>query len=260
MKQSYRQQALKSCKKMFEGIDALNRREIVFLVVEIVILLLFFAFFFYRTFWVAIFLSPIGLMIAKQKIKKQKKRKQEQLRSQFKDAIMGISANLRAGYAVENAFRESVHEMQQLYGKEAEIYKALYVIVQGMSNNVSLEVLLKYYAEQTQVEEIQEFADVFGIAKKTGGNLTEIIGETANAIGEKIEVNKEIQVVLAEKQLEQKVMNVIPFGIVLYIMLVSEGYFDVLYHSTLGIGVMTVCLILYFVAYFWGQKLVEIQL
>ena len=256
MKQSYRQQALKSCKKMFEGIDALNRREIVFLVVEIVILLLFFAFFFYRTF----FLSPIGLMIAKQKIKKQKKRKQEQLRSQFKDAIMGISANLRAGYAVENAFRESVHEMQQLYGKEAEIYKALYVIVQGMSNNVSLEVLLKYYAEQTRVEEIQEFADVFGIAKKTGGNLTEIIGETANAIGEKIEVNKEIQVVLAEKQLEQKVMNVIPFGIVLYIMLVSEGYFDVLYHSTLGIGVMTVCLILYFVAYFWGQKLVEIQL
>ena len=80
MKQSYRQQALKSCKKMFEGIDALNRREIVFLVVEIVILLLFFAFFFYRTFWVAIFLSPIGLMIAKQKIKKQKKRRQEQLR------------------------------------------------------------------------------------------------------------------------------------------------------------------------------------
>ena len=63
---------------------------------------------------------------------------------------------------------------------------------------------MKHYAERTQIEEIQEFADVFGIAKKTGGNLTEIIGETANAIGEKIEVNKEIQVVLAEKQLEQK--------------------------------------------------------
>ncbi|MBE5851537.1 MAG: type II secretion system protein F [Lachnospiraceae bacterium] len=260
MRRSCRRQALNSCKKLFEEGNVLNEKETLFLIVEIVLLLLFFAYFFYQTLWVAVFLFPIGLMIAKQKIKKQKRRKQEQIRNQFKDAIMGISANLRAGYSVENAFRESVHEMQQLYGKEAEIYKALYMIVQGISNNVSLEVLLKHYAEQTQVEEIQEFADVFGIAKKMGGNLTEIIGETANVIGEKIEVNREIQVVLAEKQLEQKVMNVIPFAIVLYIMLVSEGYFDVLYHSTFGVGVMTVCLILYFTAYFWGQKLVEIQI
>ena len=173
---------------------------------------------------------------------------------------MGISANLRAGYAVENAFRESIHEINQLYGKDSAIYKAFYAIVQGMSNNVSLEILLRHFAKQTQIEEIQEFADVFGIAKKTGGNLTEIIGETANTISEKIEVNKEIQVMLAAKQLEQNVMNIIPFGIVLYIMFVSKGYFDALYYSVFGVSVMTVCLVFYLIAYFWGQKLVEIQI
>lgn len=260
MRQSYRQQALYSYKSLFGKQSVLNRKEKLLLTIEIIGLVSFFAWFFYRSLWAMLPLMPIGVLVAKQKTKKVMKKKQEQLRGQFKDAIMGISANLRAGYAVENAFRESIHEMNQLYGKDSAIYKAFYAIVQGMSNNVSLEVLLKHFAKQAQIDEIQEFADVFGIAKRTGGNLTEIIGETANTISEKIEVNKEIQVMLAAKQLEQNVMNVIPFGIVLYIMFVSKGYFDTLYHSMFGVCVMTACLVLYLVAYFWGQKLVEIQI
>ena len=38
------------------------------------------------------------------KKKSKEERKKERLRNEFKDAILSIAANLRAGYAVENAF------------------------------------------------------------------------------------------------------------------------------------------------------------
>jgi len=243
-----------------KGRNGLNLKDRMVLLIEIILLIGFLAFFFYHSVWGVFPFVPIGILYAKQKESNLFQKKKEVLRSQFKDALVGISANLRAGYAVENAFRECLHEMNQLYGKQSPIYQAMYVIVQRMTNNIALEQLLKDFANEADIEEIKEFADVFGIAKKMGGNMPEIMGETASAISEKIEVNREIQVILSAKQLEQNVMNVIPFGIVLYIMFVSKGYFDVLYHSAFGVGVMTVCMLVYFIAYFWGKKIVDIQI
>ena len=119
---------------------------------------------------------------------------------------------------------------------------------------------MKQFAIRSGLEEIQEFADVFSIAKKTGGNLTEIIYETADMIGDKIEVNKQIQVMISAKQIEQNIMNVIPFAIALYIGTISKGYFDVLYHSATGILIMTVCLLIYLFAYQMGQRLTQINI
>ena len=223
-------------------------------------LILFFAYFFYRSFWSIPFLIPIGIVFLLKREKKFREKQRELLRNQFKDAILGIAANLKAGYAVENAFRETLLEMRSLYGPESPIYKELYMIVQGIANHINMETLLKQFAVRSGLDEIQEFADVFSIAKKTGGNLTEIIYETADMIGDKIEVNKQIQVMISAKQIEQNIMNVIPFAIALYIGTISKGYFDVLYHSVTGILIMTVCLLIYLCAYQMGQRLTQINI
>ncbi len=223
-------------------------------------LVFFFAFFFYRSAWSVPFLMPIGIVFLYKREKSFREKQRGILRNQFKDAILGIAANLKAGYAVENAFRETLFEMKSLYGTDSLIYKELYRIVQGISNHVNIETLLAQFAARSGLDEIREFADVFSIAKKTGGNLTDIIYETADMISDKIEVNKQIQVMIAAKQMEQSVMNVIPFCIALYIGTISKGYFDVLYHSVAGICIMTVCLLIYLCAYQMGQKLTQINI
>ena len=104
-----------------------------------------------------------------------------------------------------------------------------------------------------------EFAEVFSAAKRGGGNLTEVIGRSVAVIEDKIETEKEIQVVISARQMEQKVMNVVPFGILLYISIVSRGFFQVLYKNVIGVAVMTVCLAVYLGAVWLSNRIVDIE-
>ena len=103
---------------------------------------LFLSMFFYRSIWAILPLSPIGvkcyLMIEKGKGEKRRR----QLETEFKDCILAVSANLRAGYAVENAFIEAVSDMQALYGDNGLMCKELYHLKKGLGNNQPLEKLL----------------------------------------------------------------------------------------------------------------------
>ena len=74
-------------------------------------------------------------------------------------------------------------------------------------------------------------------------------------IGQKIELQQEIAVMLSGKQMEQNIMKMMPFGILLYIGLTDQGYFDVLYHNWQGVALMTGCLAIYLLAYYIGERI-----
>ncbi len=65
----------------------------------------------------------------------------------------------------------------------------------------------------------------FCSCKRSGGELTDIISQTAGIIRDKIQVQEEIHTMTAARVFEQKIMNGIPFGIILYIDLYISGLF-----------------------------------
>ena len=188
-----------------------------------------------------------------------KKRKKETA-VQFKDTILSVSANQKAGYSIENAFHQAYEDMELLYGKESMICKELYIIVAGLKNNVPIESLLYDFGKRSGVEDIIEFSQVFAVAKRSGGNLTEIIERSASVIEDKIETEKEIEVVISARQMEQRIMNVVPFGILLYISAASKGFFDVLYKNAAGVVIMSVCMVIYVGAVFLSGKITDIEM
>ena len=216
-------------------------------------------YFFYRSLWACLFLVPLFGFFLKEKKKTLAKKRKQELNVEFKDAVLAVSANQKAGYSIENAFREAYRDMVMLYGKESLICKELDHIAKGLDNNITLEKLLYDFGIRSRSADILQFADVFLIAKRSGGNMTEILSETADTIEQKIIVDKEIQVLISSKKMEQKIMNIVPFLIILYISLTSKGFFDVLYHNPAGIVIMTICLIVYLAAYRISQKIVEIE-
>ena len=132
-------------------------------------------------------------------------------------------------------------------------------MLRGLENNVVLEQLLYDLGVRSHVADIMQFADVFLIAKRSGGNLTEILEKTAAVMEQKMETDKEIQIMISSKKMEQKIMNMVPFMIIFYIGTTSKGFFDVLYHNAIGVAVMTVCLIFYGMAYLLSKRIVEIE-
>lgn len=256
---NHAQKIISCIKRMYGAESDFTAEEKITCTLQTAAVTIFLGLFFYKSFIAVILMIPVGVFYLTLIFKKKTEEKRERLRSEFKDAILSVAANLRTGYAVENAFRETLQEMKLLHGRESAIYRELYQIIQGLANGGTIETLMRQFAKKTGLTEIQEFADVFALAKRSGGNLAEIIYETAAVIGEKIEVEKEIQVLTSAKRLEQNIMSAVPFAIVLYVGATSKGYFDVLYTTAAGRAIMTACLGIYLTAYILGKKIAEIQ-
>lgn len=216
-------------------------------------------YFFYRSWLACICLLPVFVLFMKEKKKELAKKRRQELSLQFKDLALALSTNVKAGYSIENALRESFRDVELLYGADSLICQEVRHMLRGLENNVILERLLYDLGIRSHVSDIMQFADVFLIAKRSGGNLTEILEKTAAVIEQKIETDKEIQLMISSKKMEQKIMNMVPFLIIFYIQTTSKGFFDVLYHNIVGIAVMTVCLLFYGAAYLFSKRIVEIE-
>lgn len=217
------------------------------------------SYFFYRSWLACIALIPVFVFFMNEKKKDLAKKRRQELGQQFKDLVLALSAGVKAGYSIENAVRESCRDMELLYGTNSPICLEVRHIVRGMDNNMVLERLLYDLGMRSHQADIMQFADVFLIAKRGGGNLTEILEKTAAVIEQKIETDKEIQLLVSAKKMEQKIMNLVPFLIIFYIGTTSRGFFDVLYHNLMGIVIMTVCLVFYGIACLLSKKIVEIE-
>lgn len=216
-------------------------------------------YFFYRSLLACVFLIPAFAFLVREKKREEAKKRRQELSLQFKDLVLALSANVKAGYSIENALQESYRDMELLYSGDSSICMEVRHMLRGLENNVVLEQLLYDLGVRSHVPDIMQFADVFLIAKRSGGNLTEILEKTATVIEQKIETDKEIQLMISSKKLEQKIMNMVPFIIIFYIGTTSKGFFDVLYHNAIGVAVMTVCLFFYGAAYLLSKRIVEIE-
>lgn len=226
-------------------------------VLRAVFVVLLLSYFFYRSLLAALPLALVGVLYYRMQKRKKIKRCREELAEQFKECILSVSASLRAGYAVENAFLESREDMRMLYGEQSIIYQELELIRRGLIINITLEDLLNDLAGRCDDQGIKQFTRIFIIAKRSGGNLTEVFQTTTGMIEQRINTGLEIRTMLSGRQMEQNVMKCMPFGILLYVGISNPGYFDSLYHNWQGMLIMTGCLCLYLAAYFAGDHILK---
>lgn len=191
---------------------------------------------------------------------KEKMRKRAyELKKQFLDGIRLMETALQAGYSPENSLGEAVKELKKVYESEAFIIQEFQQIAVQIAVSRNLESLLMDFGIRSGIDDIQSFAEVFMIAKRTGGDLLAIIRNTISCIQQKQETMLEIETCLAGKVMEQKIMSLIPLMILAYINLASPEFLDVMYKNLTGNIIMGICLAAYGAAYLWGRKIVNIE-
>lgn len=217
-------------------------------------------YFFYRSIWAMLPLSLVGVMYYRMEKEALLLKKKEETREQFKELMLLVSTGQKAGYSAENAFLSAYQDMRVLYGEDSNICEMLRILRTGRENNVEFSALWHQLGSEVDIPEIQEFASVYEISGKSSGNMAAVMEKTAGIIARKMETEKEIEVLLSARKYEQKIMNSMPFLIMLYISITSPGYFDKLYHSFIGVAVMTLCLGIYLGAYILSRKIAFVKL
>lgn len=218
------------------------------------------AYTFYRNLAAFFLFLPAVFYYPIYKKKDLKKERIRQLTLQFKEGILVLSSFLSAGYSLENSFFMSVKELEVLYGPEGMITREFADIAAGIRLNRPAEILLADMGRRSGIQDVDQFAQVFAAAKRSGGELTDIISQTAGIIRDKIQVQEEIHTMTAARVFEQKIMNGIPFGIILYIDFTSPGFFQSMYQTWLGRICMTICLGVYMGAVYLAKRILDIPI
>lgn len=186
--------------------------------------------------------------------------KEEAFCVQFRDGMKALASSLRAGYSIENGLRETLKDVELIYGKDARLRKELYYMVRQLDMNVSMEEVLRGLAKRVPQEDVESFVTIFSTAGKYGGDSIGVIQNSVKILCDKMEVRQEIRILMAAKQFEFKVMTVIPFGIILYMRMAFGDFMRVLYGNLLGAAIMSVCLLIYLGAWIYGKKITDIEI
>ena len=217
------------------------------------------AYVFYRSPAAFAVMAPLGMLYPLYKRRDLQKARLWQLNLQFKEGILVLSSFLSAGYSLENGRSLSVKELENLYGSSSMIADEFSRIASGARMNQPVEGLFLDFGRRSGSQEADSFAQVLAAARRSGGELVEIIGHTAGIIRDKMQVQEEIHTMTASRVFEQKIMNAVPFGIVLYIDFTSPGFFRQMYGLWSGRVIMTLCLLLYGAAVALSRRILAIE-
>lgn len=211
--------------------------------------------------------SPYGLLLAPviavlngyryKKVSEKKKR--EAILLEFKEMLLAVSASLQSGSSVENAFKDAEESMRLLYRDKGVLLPDISKINSKVGMRQPIEKAFFEFADERPEDEIVCFATVFGFGKRLGGDYIKNLRRTVEKIEDGIELKQEIAAATAEKRMELSVMSVMPAAIIAYIKLASPEFISALYHTMLGVGLMSVCIVVYVVSVAIGMKITDIR-
>lgn len=177
----------------------------------------------------------------------------------FKEWLYYVKGGLNGGKSIERAIFECRNSFRAVVGNGHYVLSGLEQVYRGLELHIPLEECIRQFGEDTRVESIQDFAIVFEIAKKQGGQMTATLEKMIQQICDKSDLRLEIQAMIAAKKTEQRIMCIMPFAIMVFVGKSSGGYFTPLYHNLKGNLIMSLCLCVYLFGVYWGERLTEVK-
>lgn len=205
---------------------------------------------FYKSIIVCIVMCvPIALRIIPAYKKYRINKRKKMLSDGFEELLSSVGSALCAGYSLENAFAAAEKELAVLYDSRHDIIRETKRICNGIRINRTAAELVADLAKRSGIDDIVSFSEILTIAKESGGNLIAIVKQTADNIHDKREIEREIDAMISGKRLEYRIMCVMPSAMLMYLSICSPEYLSVMYGNLIGVSIMTVCLVAYYLSY-----------
>lgn len=213
---------------------------------------------FYDSYKMCFLLIPFFVLDYRTMKKEKMIKRDRELTIEFRSMMEALVTSLTAGYSLEHAFSDAKRDLSFMYPSDAIIFKELDEIIAGLKVNIPIEKMLQDFGYRSGIEDIENFANVVMAAKRSGGNLIRIIEKTVRNISDKLRVEEEMETMITAKKLEERIMMIMPYGILLYLRVSNGEFLQVLYHNAVGVMLMTVFLLGVYLANIWASRIMDI--
>ncbi len=187
--------------------------------------------------------------------KRFSEKRARRMRMDFLQAVRALGDAVRAGYSSGNAVIRSERELTGILPERSEILGEWRRMGRMIQNGETAEQAFSDFSGRSGISEIRDFSDMLAVTERAGGALSEVISSAARDLSAKEAVASEIRAKLSAKIMEQRIMDLVPAAILLYIRIGSPVLLRPMYSGLFGRSVMSGCLLLYFAAVLLSERI-----
>ena len=177
--------------------------------------------------WVAAFVvGSFGL--PRWIVKYLRNRRQQVFLNDFADAVDVMVRGLKAGLPVNDAMRVIAAESGPPVGPEfAEV-------IEGQRVGITIDQGIERMVDRMPLPEVQFLAIVMSIQAKTGGNLSEALGNLSKVLRDRKKMKSKIRAVSQEAKSSAAIIGSLPFCIMGALAVLNPDYMNPLFQTKLG--------------------------
>lgn len=181
-----------------------------------------------------------------------------ELTHQFRSFLEAVATSLSSGMNMVEATIGANNDLRTQYSDSSYIVAETNEMIVGMQNNIPIEDMLESLGERSEISDIKNFAVVFRISYRAGGNLKEIVKRTNSIISERMEISEEIETALSSNKMQFNAMMVIPVVMMLLLRLMSSS-FSASFATIPGVIAISIAIVIFVVSYKLGQKIMNVK-
>ncbi len=157
-----------------------------------------------------------------------KRRRQNIFLDDFADAIDVMVRGLKSGLPVSEAMKIIATESGDPVGPE------FMEVVDGQRIGITLDQGLERMVERVPLPEVNFLAIVMTIQSKTGGNLSEALGNLSRVLRDRKKMKAKVKAVSQEAKSSAAIIGSLPFVLVGALTLLNPNYLDPLFYTDMG--------------------------
>jgi tight adherence protein B len=164
-----------------------------------------------------------------------KKRRENKFLDTFPDAVDVIVRGIKAGLPLLECMRIVANESAEPVKSE---FRSM---VETQTVGIPLgDAVTKLY-EHLPLAECNFFAIVIGIQQKTGGNLSEALGNLSHVLRDRKKMKAKIQAMSMEAKASAAIIGALPVVVMILVYLTSPDYIELLWTHPMGRMMLVAC-------------------
>jgi tight adherence protein B len=155
-------------------------------------------------------------------------RRQNKFLNDFADAIDVMVRALKAGLPVSEAMKIISTESGPPVGPE------FLEVVEGQRVGITIDQGIERMVERMPLSEVNFLAIVMTIQSKTGGNLSEALGNLSRVLRDRKKMKQKIRAISQEAKSSAAIIGALPFCVMGALAVLNPAYLEPMFSTTLG--------------------------
>ena len=207
----------------------------------------------FNTWWVTVAAIVLAGISPYLYVRWRRRKRIQKLEGQLPEAIDLIARAVRAGHPLSAGFGMAAEEAPEPLATEFRI------TFDEQKFGLPFEEALLGLGDRVEIVDARILITAILVQREVGGNLSEILETIAETMRARFNLRRQVRVYTAQGRMSGYTLAALPILVGLVITIINPDYMQMLFHETVGRGMLVGAGTLQLMGFLWIRKIVDVR-